>query len=69
MNTYAVCGCYKSYKNWQLVYELERLGEIYRKTKNFQSNWADEYFFHQKKAADLLIELDKICDEMNIRGI
>jgi len=60
---------YKTYSNWMLMHDLIHFTDIYRKQKSTLHSRADETLFREKALADLLARLDKICDEMNIRGI
>jgi hypothetical protein len=68
-NTMAIPGKYSTYRNWQLHHDLLRLSEAYRRLREFKSQRADETLYNERKRAEVLAQLDKICDEMNIRGI
>lgn len=65
----AITGRYETYKNWQLHHDLLRLCEAYRRLREFKSERVDETIYNERKRSEILKELDKICDEMNIRGI
>lgn len=66
---YAIHGQYQTYKDWQLRHDLERLSKVYHQLKNFNSTKLAETIYNEEQAEKVLKELDKICDEMNLRRI